>query len=187
MTLAADQVRVAITGAVYVAPTGSTAPVSSHDAVNAAFIDLGYISEDGVTITPNDTTEVIKAWQNATTVRTVYTEQRWTFQFKMIESKGKTVGLYFRNSTGPSVVSAGEWYILPDQTNPDQRAFVLDWIDGSKYYRYYIPNGEVTERGDLVLVNGDSVMYDVTLTANYSSTIGAPFKAFSSDTTWGYS
>lgn len=187
MTLDATQVRVAVSGAVYVGPVGTAAPVSSHDTVNAAFVDLGYVGEDGVTITPNDTTQGINAWQNAARVRTVYTEQFWTFKFKLIETKGKTVGLYFRNSTGPSVVSAGEWYILPDQTNPDQRAFIIDVVDGTKYYRYYIPNGEVTERSEITNVNGDAIGYDVTITANYSSTISAPFKAFSSDTAWGYS
>lgn len=187
MSLLTTAVRVGITGEVYVAPTGSTAPTNTATALDAAFVGLGYVGEDGVAIAPNDTTEAIVAWQNAARVRTVFTESFWTFKFKLIETKGKTVGLYFRNSSGPSVVSASEWSMLPDATNPDLRAFVIEVVDGSKTYRYYIPSGEITERSEITVANGEAIGYEVTLTANYSSTISAPFKMFANDTNWGYS
>jgi hypothetical protein len=41
MALDSDNVRVAVSGAVYVAPTGTTAPTDSGTALDAAFIDLG--------------------------------------------------------------------------------------------------------------------------------------------------
>ena len=185
MALNAPLVRVAITGEVSVAPVGSTAPTNSSTALDAAFVGLGYVGEDGVAVTPNDSTDAIRAWQNAQRVRTVRTEQDWTFKFKLIETKGKTVGLYFRGTV--AVVSAGEWSILPDQTNPDQRAFVIDVVDGSKLIRYYIPTGEVTERSEITNASGEAIGYEVTITAIYSSTLGAPFKAFSNDAAWGYS
>lgn len=43
MALDSDNVRVATTGAVYVAPTGTTAPTDSDGTLNAAFVDLGYV------------------------------------------------------------------------------------------------------------------------------------------------
>ena len=48
MALDSDNVRVAVTGAVYVAPTGTAAPNYSDDALNVAFQDLGYVSADGI-------------------------------------------------------------------------------------------------------------------------------------------
>lgn len=185
MSLLASNVRVAITGEVYVAPTGTTAPTSSSSSLDAAFVGLGYVGEDGVAVTPNDAVNAIRAWQNAARVRTVYTERDWTFKFKLIETKGKTVGLFFRSTV--AIVSSGEWSILPDQTNPDQRSFVIDVVDGSTYTRYYIPDGEVTERAEIVNANGEAIGYEVTITANYNSTLSAPFKAFSNDAAWGYS
>ena len=185
MALNAPLVRVAITGEVSVAPTGSTAPTSSTASLDAAFIGLGYVGEDGVTVTPNDSTDAVRAWQNAARVRTVRTEQDWTFKFKLIETKGKTVGLYFRSTV--AVVSAGQWSLVPDSVNPDPRAFVIDVIDGSKHYRYYIPNGEVTERSELTNDSGDAIGYEVTVAAYYDSTISGQFKLFSDDAAWGYS
>jgi len=61
----AAAVRVAVTGAVYVAPTGSTAPTDATTALDAAWKSVGYISEDGV-VESNDTeNEEVKAWQNS--------------------------------------------------------------------------------------------------------------------------
>ncbi len=185
MALNAPLVRVAISGEVSVAPVGSTGPTDSTTALNAAFVGLGYVGEDGVTVTPNDSVDAIRAWQNAARVRTVRTEQDWTFQFKLIETKGKTVALYFRGTV--TAVAAGQWKILPDTVNPDERSFVLDVVDGAKNERYYIPRGEVTERAELVNSNGEAIGYDVTVTAYYDSTLGAPYVVYSNDAAWGYS
>ena len=50
MTASADNVLVGITGAVYIGDTSATAPTSSTSALTG-FSDLGYVSNDGVTIT----------------------------------------------------------------------------------------------------------------------------------------
>jgi hypothetical protein len=185
MTLDSSQVRVAITGEVSVAPVGTAAPTTSTSALDGAFVGLGYVGEDGVTVTPNETVEAVRAWQNAARVRTLRNEIDWTFQFMLIESKGATAELFFRGEV--AVVSAGQWSLTPDTVNPDERAFVLDVIDGSLHQRYYIPRGEVTERGEIVNSNGEPIGYDVTITAYFDDTLGAPFKLFTDDAAWGYS
>ena len=48
MALVAENVRVAVTGAVMVGPTSAPAPTDA-DTPPTGFDDLGYISEDGVT------------------------------------------------------------------------------------------------------------------------------------------
>lgn len=185
MALNGPLVRVAITGEVNVAPVGSTAPTSSVSALSAPYVGLGYVGEDGVTVTPNESVDAIRAWQNTARVRTLRTELDWTFQFEMIETKGKTVELFFRGLV--QVVAAGQWSITPDTVNPDERCFVIDVVDGAKHYRYYIPRGEVTERAEINNANGDAIGYTVTLTAYFDTGIGAPYKVFSDDAAWGYS
>ena len=49
-----------VTGAVHWAPKGTTIPTSVSEALDAAFVDLGYLSEDGVAINQDNTS--IKAW-----------------------------------------------------------------------------------------------------------------------------
>lgn len=184
MTLDSTFVDVALTGELSVAPVGTAAPTTSVSSLNAAFVGLGYVSEDGVVITPNDTTEQIVAWQNAAVVRTVYTESFWTFQLTLIENKGATAELFFRADV--EVVSAGQWKMEVGAVGTDPRAFVLDVIDGSKHYRYYIPNGEVTERGEVTNSNGEPIGYDITITANADGD-GVAFTVFTDNAAWGYS
>lgn len=185
MSLLASTVRVGITGEVSVAPVGTAAPTSSTAALNASFVGLGYVSEDGVTKTPTLTTQKVRAWQNAALVRMLFTEKDWDLKFTMIESKGAAVGLYYGNTV--AVVSSGQWSLTPDGTSPDPRAFVLDVVDGSIHERIYVPTGYVTNRGDVVYQNGDVTGREVTITCVYDSGISAPFKIFTDNTSWGYS
>ena len=73
MALNADNVRVAVTGAVYydgtstaTAPTGTGSSVTGMD-------DLGLVSEDGVSLKMPDAggSTSLKAWQAGATVRTI--------------------------------------------------------------------------------------------------------------------
>ena len=64
MALESDNVRVGVTGAIYVAPLGTTLPTSSQASLNAAFEDLGYMDESGVAELINEQITNLKAWQN---------------------------------------------------------------------------------------------------------------------------
>jgi hypothetical protein len=53
------------------------------------------VSEDGVTETRDRSSDTIKAWQNAATVRTVVTDATLTYALTLIETKRETVELYY--------------------------------------------------------------------------------------------
>lgn len=186
MTLDAGNVLVAKTGAVYVAPLGTTLPATSSASLDGAFVDAGYISEDGVTFTPNENNDRIRAWQNNAAVRTVFTELEYAFQFVMIEDKGAVAKLWYR-SASIDVEGAGEWSLTPDTATTNIFSWVVDVIDGSRLKRYVIARGEITERGEKVFSNAEAEGYDATVTCYFDETLGAPFKAYSSSAAWGYS
>jgi hypothetical protein len=73
MALDASNVEVAVTGAVYLAPLGTTLPTDSDTPLDGAFQNVGYLSEDGITETPEEDTTEIQAWQNGDIVRRVLT------------------------------------------------------------------------------------------------------------------
>lgn len=186
MSLNAAAVRVAVTGELSSAPTGTARPTSSVVALNAAYTGLGYVSEDGVTQSLNDTIENIKAWQNAAIVRASATETVATFQCTLIENKGKVAELYYKIPGGVTATGAGSWKLNVTANNADQRQFVFDVLDGTKHYRIDIGAGEVTERGDITYANGEPIGYDVTLTC-YPDSSNVLYTVWTDDTNWGYS
>jgi len=184
MTTLADNVRVGITGELNVAPVGTAAPTTSVSSLDTAFVGLGYVSEDGVTESYEDTVEDIVAWQNATVVRSTTTESKATLALTLIETKGEVLELFHKGSS-VEVVSAGQWKIDVVAPEADPRAFVLDVIDGSKHIRIYVANGEVGERGEIVYANGEPIGYEITITCYPVD--GVVLTKFSDDASWGYS
>jgi hypothetical protein len=185
MSRNAAAVRIGITGELYAAAVGTAAPTSSTSSLDAGFTGMGYVSEDGVTETYDDTVEDIVAWQNATVVRSVTTESKATLQLTLIETKGKVLELYHKGST-VEAVGAGEWKIDVKAPGADERAFVLDVIDGSKHIRFYVPRGEVSERGEITYANGEPIGYQITITC-YPDSNNVVLTKFSDDANWGYS
>jgi hypothetical protein len=177
MATDASKVRVAVTGAVYKAPYGSTAPTGTSGAPDAAFIDLGYISEDGVEIAlpgAGDSTP-IKAWQNGTTVRTIRTasEDKPSWKFTMIETKLETIETYFGVSVTQTVTEGSFEYTVA-QRSPF--ALVVDVVDGAELIRDYVPNAVVTDVDAHTLANGSGIAYGVTIEGDLDATAGFNFK-----------
>jgi hypothetical protein len=156
MALDATKVRVAVTGAISFAATGTTLPTNASGALDAAFKDVGYISQDGSTRAHSVDTNDTVAWQNAAMVRTVVTKDVLTYHFVMIESNDTSRELYFGNIDGSKTCKGiggngkrGEW--------------VLDVTDGALLTRVVIPDGQITSWDDLVYAGGDAVTFGVTL------------------------
>lgn len=182
MALVADEVRVGITGELFSAPLGTTAPTDASTALNAAFIGHGYVSEDGVTENWDDSVDTIVAWQNAVTVRAVRTESTLTLACTLIQTRGSNLELFYPGSS--VVANLTEWKIDVKPPTSDKRAFVLNVVDGSEIIRIYLGNAELTERGEVPYQNGDAVMYPVTITA-YPDDNGNLMQKFSTSAAWG--
>ncbi|TMS00190.1 hypothetical protein [Nonomuraea basaltis] len=183
MTLDAQKVRVAVTGAVYAGPTSSTAPTSAVSAVPAGYNDLGYISEDGVTEAYDEDVQDIQAWQGGAIVRTLISSSKASLSFTMIESKASTLELYHKGSTMEAV--SGGYKIDVKLPNVVRKKFILDVLDGSTHLRIYVPDGEVTERGEITYINDETISYNVTITCYPVADV--VMTKYSDDAYWGYS
>jgi len=166
MALDSDNVRVAVSGAVYVAPTGTTAPTTSSSALDAAFVDLGYVSADGITENIDRTTNQIRAWQNGSLVREITSEGTYSVDLTFIETKEDVLELYYGATN-----ASGQFDIDPASSG-GRKSFVIDVVDGTAVERVYIPAGEITALGTRTLASGEAVGYQVTITA-YADTDSA--------------
>jgi hypothetical protein len=178
MALESDNVRVGVTGAVYVAPLGTTVPTTAEEALNAAFVDLGYMDENGIAEIVNQTVTNIRAWQNSDIVRKVQTEHDYTLGFTPLETNPEVLeqfyGSYTDGPDGVVEISGGL---------PTAAAWVIDVVDGTGEIRIVVPNGQLTERGQVNYVATDATKYPMTITAypdadgvkayQYHNTVGA--------------
>ena len=138
----ASQVVVGANGQVYVGPLAADAPTAVDDTLDTDFIELGFVSEDGATITDSKTVENIGAWQSFYPIRRIVTEREFTVEFAMRQWNGDNITFAF----GGGVVLGGPnfSYTPPDPGEIDERSLILKWQDGTKNYLLYIPRGMAT-------------------------------------------
>jgi len=173
MALDSDNVRVATTGAVYVAPVGTTGPTDSNGSLNVAFVDLGYVSADGISESMDKSTNQIRSWQDGSLVREVVADGTYMVEMTFIETNEAVLELYYGVSH-----TAGKFAIDPRKTGGRQ-SFVIDVIDGNSVERTYIPSGEITSVGERTLASGEAIGYQVTVTAYADATSTVVEKFFS--------
>lgn len=155
-------------GGIYFAPAGTTLPTNATATLATAFKNLGYVSEDGVTNSLSKDVTEIKEW-GGDTVDTVLTAQTDTFQFTLIESLN-TDTLKAVYGDANVTESSGAITVTVKAAEAPSGVWVIDMIQkGNKLKRIVIPNGKVSELGDVVYKADEAVGYDVTVAANLDS------------------
>lgn len=158
-----------IGGAVFRAPAGTTAPTDAVTALADTFKDLGYCSEDGVVNANSPSMENIKAW-GGDTVLVVQEEKEDTFQFTLIEFLNPEVkkAVYGDDNVTGSL-STG-LTVKANADEPGESVWVIDMVmHGDVATRFVIPNGKVSEVGDVTFTDNEAVGYEVTITATPDS------------------
>jgi hypothetical protein len=179
----ADNVRVGLNGSVYIAPKGTTAPADLDAAWGSGWVDLGYLSDDGVEMSYSTDTEDINAWQSLSPVRKVLTGVDMTLGFTAIELKTSTVTLYFPSATMTDVSPGVHKLSIPAAPEPDERAIGLEWVDGDIKNRLIIARGEVSDRDSITLARSSAVQLPMTVSA-YADTAPEIAVWLSNDPAW---
>ena len=152
-------------GYAYWAPAGTELPHDASTALPNAFKLLGYLSDDGLTITTDtDTTEVKDA--NGQTVMKVITSYAESYQFSMLEVlRAEAAKLRYNED---AVTGSDKSMTIKHQI-PSGEGFVLVFeiaMTGNVKDRLVIGNGTRAEFGDRQVHAGDAQVYDVTVSAN---------------------
>lgn len=165
MAKVAKEVSVALTGGVTKIPT--TTEVTAVDTVLTGGTEYGYISEDGVEISNNSSTETISAWQNSAVVRTLSSENTASYSFSLLQNTKAVRELYY-GATEDGATGKIEW-------KPGVRTrgkFVIDYIDSgygdsgeTLLGRHVILDGEVSEVEPITLSSGEAIGFGITITA----------------------
>jgi len=152
-------------GIASVAPTGTTAPVDTS-ALSTPWVDLGALSTDGLTEHGAETRTSFKRWGSIVPFKTIITDQEFTFDVTFLESNNAVLGLYYRVTDPTPDATTHLVTVTADTTGKqDRRAFVFDVVEGTNIARWYVPEGEVTDRKDVVYRPDGIAERGVTITA----------------------
>lgn len=168
MAVDANEVVVGANGGVFVAPAGTAVPTTPTAALNAAFVEVGYVSEEGVTFTGGVEQEDILAWQSFYPIRKLITARSAGVEFIMKQWNESTIALAFG---GGSIDRNGTvtTYTPPTPSEFDARALVLEWEDGTNNYRLVIPRGQVSGEVSTQLVRNSAADLPVSFEATPDS------------------
>lgn len=153
-------------GAVFRAPVGSVLPTNATGELDAAFKNLGYVSDEGVTNSASIESEEIKAW-GGDTVAQPQTGKTDTFQMNLVESLNvEALKAYFGdgNVTGTSLQTG--LTVKCNSSELEASAWVIEMITtGNSPHRIVIPNAKPSELQDITYVDNEAVALGMTLTA----------------------
>lgn len=159
------------TGAIKHAPVGTTLPTLSSITkaavtLDAAFEGNEYVSEDGLTLTPSVSTESIKDW-DLSTVRKVLTEFDGTISWTMISTNAGSLGIAFGADhvieNAATTTHGAQVSVSLGAHIPDPESFVFLMKDGDARMVIVVPNGQVTEVGEVTFAKNAAIGWNVTL------------------------
>ena len=178
MAVDATNVLVAVTGAVSKAGASATAPTGTA-TVLTNYVDLGGISEDGITLSLPDAGDPVrlKVWQGGAEVRTIRatSDDLPTIAFVMVETKLEVIETYF-GVTVTQTATEGSFEYTVTQRDPGD--YVLDVIDGAELIRQHWPRGVVTSVTEVSLTGTTAIGYGVTIEGEKDATLGYNFKSW---------
>lgn len=153
------------TGAVYVAPYGTTLPTNAHMPLDAAFKGLGYVSEDGLVNSVETSTEEVNAW-GGDLVLVGQTTFKEMFTVNLIETNAEALKTYYGED---NVVEEVDGSITVTQTSemlPNVSVVFELVLTGGRIKRIVVESAQITDRsGEITYVDGEAITYPAVFVA----------------------
>lgn len=184
MALDSTEIRVAGSGGVYVAPLDTDFPDFGDDLeADENFLNLGYITEDGATFNVSRESEDIYSWQSLDPVRTINKRIPKSVKFNLQQTTKETIELALGGGTwDPSEDEPIVWtYTPPDVGDVDERAMIVQLIDGDLVYRWLFPRSLNKEGIEFNATRNKEIGYPVTMSILQPADGAVPFTFATND------
>lgn len=159
-----------ISGAVFVAPLGTTLPTDATTALGADFVCLGHVSEDGLENNNEMDVSAIKAWGGAIVYRSL-TELDDSFALTLIESENVDVLKAVYGDSNVTTDADDNIHVEVKADDPEERVWVFDLaLRNNRAKRIVISDGAITSRETITYNDSDAIGYGITVSAYPDST-----------------
>lgn len=154
-----------VSGGIYRAPIGTTLPSDATTALGNDFISLGYIATGGVTHSFEVDSGEYRAW-GGDLVLAYLNSKTHRFAFGMIEVLNPEVHKTIHGASNVTGTLSTGISITADGKDMTEYVYVIELMlrDGAMS-RIVIPDGKITELGDVVYQDSDAINFPVTVTA----------------------
>lgn len=152
-------------GALYRAPLGTALPSDATTALANTYVGLGLISEDGIVNASEISVDKKKAFGGQTVLIT-QTERGETFKFTLIETLNLDVKKALYGSDNVTGTLANGITVTVDTEEQVAAVWVIQLVlRGGVKQRIVIPNGQISDIGDITYSDDGLQGYEITIEA----------------------
>jgi len=151
-----------IGGAVYAAPVGTTLPTNATAALDAAFKNLGYVSEDGLKNAYDVEIETVKAW-GGDEVLVTNNGKSDAFTYTLLEVLNIDVLKHVYGSANVTGSLSAGIALSVNNSDTEDVSMVFELVLRGALKRIVVPRAHVTEVGEITYTDGDAVGYETTI------------------------
>lgn len=154
------------TGAVLDAPVGTKLPTSATEELDKAFTSSGYISEDGLALKTDRSTNDIKDW-SGNVVRKLLDSFDGTLTWSELEMSYESLCHAFGTDAvkkeGATTDHGARVTLAINSAMPPMRSWCFRMKDGDAKILIVVPKGQVTSVDEIDFVSSDAVKLPITL------------------------
>ena len=164
---ASGQTLIGASGTMYVSTAGTptiTAPTTTVSAPDSDLVQVGFISPDGITFRDSKDVGELQAWQTPYPVRRFVTGRTFEAEATLEQWNWHTLPIALGGGTITDTANDYK-YTPPDADDLDTRAVLIDWADGTRLYRLWIPSCMVTSAVEVNVKRDDGAMFPLTFGA----------------------
>jgi hypothetical protein len=156
-----------VTGGIWCAPLGTALPVNAYSPLDAAFVSLGYVSKEGLKLTPELSTVDITEWGGAT-VRKLLDTFSGMLSWSMLQFGPTSLRVALGDDNVTTVAANtehGNLYAAKIGAHlPPRKVWVFEMKDNLHKIRVVDPIGQITSFEEITFATSDAIQVPVQLT-----------------------
>lgn len=157
-------------GYMFVAPQGSALPADFDAELDAAFLNVGYLGDDGIVFSDSSSNDSFYDL-NGDSIETSASEIEKTFTVTFREIKKDTLAIL----VGSTNVTDADGKLTAHDKGPNDAAYSVVFellLKNGRKWRRVVPNCKLGELGDMTVVSTELLGREVTMSALKDATTG---------------